>query len=62
LSRVSKISPIKKKPLKMESTLEPDLSLSLKIQLAENLNHPERHGFKQVTLLMEDMLRAVEKG
>ena len=46
----------------MESSLEPELSMSLKIQLAENLNHPERHGFKQVTLLMEDMLRAVEKG
>jgi len=46
----------------MESSLDPDLDLSLKIQLAQNLLHPNRSNLKEAAVLMQDMLTAVENG
>lgn len=40
----------------MESTKEPEIDVSLKILLANNAYRPDKKEFKEVVLLMEDML------
>jgi hypothetical protein len=52
---------IKKPIMVMESTLEPDLDLSLKVLLAENIMHPNRIDLKESAFVMNDMLKAIEK-
>lgn len=46
----------------MESTLEPDIDLSLKVLLAENILHPNRNELKETAFVMNDMLNAIDKG
>ena len=46
----------------MNSSVEPELDMFLKIQLAENLLHPNRQTLKEAAYLMDDMLKAVETG
>mmetsp|Transcript_29405 Transcript_29405/g.44462 ORF Transcript_29405/g.44462 Transcript_29405/m.44462 type:complete len:150 (+) Transcript_29405:4398-4847(+) len=52
----------KKIPMRMETSLEPELDLSLKIHLAQNLLSPNRKELKESAFLMQDMLRAIEQG
>jgi len=46
----------------MNSSVEPELDMFLKIQLAENILHPNRQTLKEAAYLMDDMLKAVETG
>jgi len=46
----------------MESTLEPELDLSLKIQLAQNILNPNRGNLKEAAFAMDDMLTALAGG
>ena len=46
----------------MNSSVEPELDMFLKVKLAENILHPNRQTLKEVAYLMDDMLKAVEKG
>ena len=54
---------IRKKPvMQMESTLEPEIDISLKVILAENLLHPNRNELKESAFIMNDMLNAIDNG
>jgi hypothetical protein len=46
----------------MESTVEPDIDLTLKVVLAENLLNPDRNILKESALVLNDMLNAIDKG
>ena len=46
----------------MESTLQPDIDLNLKIILAENLRHPNRVELKESAHVLNDMLTAIDNG
>jgi hypothetical protein len=48
--------------MNMESTLEPELDLSLKIQLAQNILNPNRGNLKEAAFVMDDMLTALAGG
>ena len=53
----------KKKPnMVMESTLAPDIDISLKVILAENLMNPNRKELKESAFVMNDMLKAIDNG
>ena len=59
----SKKMSIKKKPIMvMESTLEPDLDIGIKVILAENIMHPNRVDLKESAFVLNDMLNAIDKG
>jgi hypothetical protein len=45
--------------MNMESTIEPELDLSLKIQLAQNILSPNRNNLKEAAFAMDDMLTAL---
>lgn len=36
--------------------------MTLKVKVAQNLNHPLRSEIKESALLLEDMLRSLDKG
>lgn len=36
--------------------------MTLKVKVAQNLNHPLRSEIKESALMLEDMLRSLEKG
>jgi len=46
----------------MTTSVEPELDMFLKMQLAENILHPNRQTLKEAAYLMDDMLKAVENG
>jgi hypothetical protein len=46
----------------MQSTLEPDLDLGLKVLLAENIMHPNRNNLKESAFVLNDMLNAIDNG
>jgi len=48
--------------LKDSSIAESKLDMTLKIAVAQNINHPLRFEIRECAYLLEDMLRAVEKG
>ncbi len=52
----------KKVPMRMETSLEPKLDLSLKIHLASNILNPNRKELKEAAYVMQDMLDALEQG
>jgi hypothetical protein len=59
----SKKQSIRKKPvMNMQSTLEPDIDLALKVILAENILHPNRTELKESAMVMNDMLNAIDNG
>lgn len=46
----------------MESTLEPEIDLTLKVILAENILHPNRNELKESAFILNDMLNAIDNG
>mgnify|MGYP006893251476 FL=1 len=57
-----RLKPVKMKTLTESSVKESTLGMTLKIQLAQNITHPDRPIITECAYLMEDMLRAVENG
>jgi len=51
-----------KRFMEMESTLEPELDLALKVVLAQNLLNPNRANLKVAAHVMDDMLAALAAG
>lgn len=46
----------------MQSTLEPEIDIGLKVILAENLLHPNRNELKESAFILNDMLNAIDNG
>ena len=46
----------------MNTSVEPDIDMFLKLQVAENHLNPNRQNYKEAAYLMDDMLKAIEIG
>ena len=54
---------IRKRPvMEMDTTLQPEIDIGLKVILAENLRHPNRAELKESAVVLNDMLAAIDNG
>mgnify|MGYP006950555435 FL=1 len=48
--------------MEMDTTLQPEIDIGLKVILAENLRHPNRAELKESAVVLNDMLAAIDNG
>ena len=48
--------------MEMDTTLQPEIDINLKVILAENLRHPNRTELKESAFVLNDMLNAIDNG
>ena len=46
----------------MESSIPPEMDITLKMELAENKYHPDQGNLKETAFVLMDMLKAIDKG